>query len=122
MPKFADHTFLFASLLLNGISQIIMRWQMEGVTLPDPIPAKLLVAARLLLKPWVMAAAAITLASAVCWMITLSKFELSYAYPWTAALYAYMLAAGCLLFGEVVTPMKILGTAVIVLGVVIVTR
>ncbi|MDR1040206.1 MAG: hypothetical protein LBR80_08595 [Deltaproteobacteria bacterium] len=120
MPKPADHAYLLIAIALNGLSQIIMRWQMGGESLPEGLLAKIPAAARYLLKPWVLVAVAVSASSAVAWMVTLTKFELSYAYPFTAALYVYMLVAGFLLFGEALTTMRIIGTAVIVLGVVLV--
>jgi multidrug transporter EmrE-like cation transporter len=120
MPKTSDHAFLFMAIALNGLSQMIMRWQMGGETLPESLLAKIPAAMKLLLRPWVLVAVGVSFTSAVSWMIALTKFELSYAYPFTAALYVYMLGAGFLLFGEALTPMRIIGTAVIVLGVVMV--
>ncbi|MDR2340601.1 MAG: hypothetical protein LBF40_10815 [Deltaproteobacteria bacterium] len=50
------------------------------------------------------------------------KFELSYAYPWTSILYLYMLLAGYFLFGDIITTKKVIGSLVIVVGVVLIAR
>jgi drug/metabolite transporter (DMT)-like permease len=121
MTKPIDYSFLAITLLLNCLSQIIMRWQMAGEVLPEGILPKIPAALKLLFKPWVLVALFCTFVSGISWMITLTKFELSYAYPFTAALYALMLTAGWFFFGETVTPTRILGTTIIIFGVVLVS-
>jgi drug/metabolite transporter (DMT)-like permease len=123
MKSLNTHIILFIGIILAGLSQIIVRWQMSKVSdFPEPIFQRLLFFITLLFKPWILVAAVVTVFSAICWMITLMKFELSYAYPWTSLLYLYMLVAGYFLFGDVITAKKILGSLVIVLGVVLVAR
>jgi drug/metabolite transporter (DMT)-like permease len=89
---------------------------------PEPLFQKLLFLLSILFKPWILLAACITILSAICWMITLMKFELSYAYPWTSILYLYMLLAGYFLFGDIITTKKVIGSLVIVVGVVLIAR
>jgi drug/metabolite transporter (DMT)-like permease len=123
MKPVGSHLYLFASLFFAGLSQIIIRWQMSKVGEFPPIwTKKIAFAFALLLKPWIVAAVAVTAVSGLCWMVTLTKFEISYAYPWTSLLYLYMLVAGYFLFGDLMSSRKIFGTAVIIIGVYLISK
>lgn len=60
--------------------------------------------------------------SAVFWMTVLSRVDLSFAYPMVGFSYVVVLLFSALLLGEQVSPLRWLGTLVIVLGIVLVTR
>ncbi|MDR2386832.1 MAG: hypothetical protein LBE80_04505 [Deltaproteobacteria bacterium] len=121
MKNINTHFYLFSAIFLAGLSQIIIRWQMTRVgLLPTILSQKIYFFLGLLLNPWIVVAIISTLISALCWLVTLTKFELSYAYPFTSVLYLYMLLAGYFLFGDLLTVKKIMGTLVIVFGVYLV--
>jgi multidrug transporter EmrE-like cation transporter len=123
MQKLIDHSYLIVTILLAGVSQIIVRWQMGQMgPIPAPFSGKLLFVFHFLLRPWVYVSIAATFCSGVCWLITLSKFELSYAYPWTSLLYVYLLVAGLVFFGDTLTFNKVFGTAIIILGVYFIAK
>lgn len=67
--------------------------------------------------------------SAVCyvlsialWLVVLSKVDVSYAYPFLSIGYVLSAVAGHYLFAENVTPIRILGIAVICVGVILISR
>ncbi len=55
------------------------------------------------------------------WLILHRKFQLSFIYPFLSLNYFFSLFLGKILFGEDITLMKIIGSAVIVSGVIIIT-
>ena len=55
-------------------------------------------------------------------MLTLTKFDLSYAYPFTSLIFVIMLICGALFFEEPFTIHKLVGTILVVIGLFIVTR
>ncbi|MBN1122725.1 MAG: EamA family transporter [Anaerolineae bacterium] len=54
------------------------------------------------------------------WLVVLSRVELNVAYPVLALSYVFIPIAGMLFFGETVTPLRWLGIAIILAGVVVV--
>lgn len=60
--------------------------------------------------------------SVVVWIMALSRVEVSIAYPMLSIGYVVNAALAWWLFGEAVTPMRMLGIAVIIIGVFIVAR
>lgn len=60
--------------------------------------------------------------SVAVWILALTRVEVSVAYPMLSIGYVVNAAAAWYLFGEAVTPIRLLGIGVIILGVYIVAR
>ncbi|MFI3297983.1 MAG: SMR family transporter [bacterium] len=60
--------------------------------------------------------------SIVTWMMALSKFEVSYAYPFLSIGYILATVVGYFFLGESITISKIIGIGVICIGIVILSR
>jgi multidrug transporter EmrE-like cation transporter len=60
--------------------------------------------------------------SVVVWIMALSRVEVSVAYPMLSLGYVVNAALAWWLFGEAVTPMRMIGIAVIIVGVYLVAR
>jgi len=58
----------------------------------------------------------------VVWIMALSRVEVSIAYPLLSIGYVVNAIAAYYLFGEAVTPMRLTGIAIIIVGVWIVAR
>ena len=52
----------------------------------------------------------------------MTKFELSYAYPFTSLSFVLVLVASALFFREAITVPKVLGLALIVVGIILGSR
>ncbi|KAJ51586.1 multidrug transporter EmrE-like cation transporter [Clostridium tetanomorphum] len=60
--------------------------------------------------------------SFLLWIKVLSKVELSYAYPMVSLGYVLVMLFSYFIFKENITPLRILGIAFIILGVILVAR
>ncbi len=118
-----NHIYIFSTIFFTVYSQLIMRWQVSCAgSLPEGNYEKLLFIGNLLLNPWVLSSIVATFLAGVSWMLTMTKFEISYAYPWTALNFVLMLLLGVFLFNESFNLQKLVGTLVVVLGVVLIAR
>jgi len=77
---------------------------------------------RLALEPHIVGGIACYVVSVVVWIMALSRVEVSIAYPMLSIGYVVNAVAAYFLFGEAVTPLRLTGIAVIILGVFIVAR
>ena len=77
---------------------------------------------RVLLNPFIIAGIIGFALSMLVWLYVLSRLELSIAYPFVALNYVLILFASYFLLKETITPLKIMGVAVIVLGVYLISR
>lgn len=117
------HIYIAAMIVFTTYSQLVIRWKVGAAgALPDDVGGKLVFIMHLLLNPWVLSAIAATFVAGVAWMLALSKFELSYAYPYTGLIYILVMGAAALLFGDVITPGRVIGTLVTVAGLIIISK
>lgn len=77
---------------------------------------------KLLSTPYVMLGFVFYGLSAIMWMDVLSRMEFSRAFPMVALSYVFSLLIGFFLFHEVITGWRIMGVALIVIGVGLVAQ
>jgi drug/metabolite transporter (DMT)-like permease len=65
---------------------------------------------------------AIYLAGTIFWLAALSRVDLSFAYPFAGINYIVMLVASWLMFDEKITIGRVIGSFVIAIGVILVSR
>ncbi len=73
-------------------------------------------------NPYVIIGLTIYVGGTVFWLAALSRVDLSYAYPFASLSYVVMLVASWQLFSEDITPLRLLGTLVVCLGVFLISR
>jgi multidrug transporter EmrE-like cation transporter len=73
-------------------------------------------------EPHILGGLTCYVVSVVVWIMALSRVEVSIAYPMLSIGYVVNAAAAYYLFGEAVTPMRLLGIGIIIIGVYIVAR
>lgn len=123
MNRPLDHLYIFAMIAFTVYSQAIMRWQVGlAGALPVDAAGKAAFILRLLMNPWVLSSVAATFLAGVSWMLALTKFQLSYAYPFTGVIYALILILGAAVFRESISAGRVAGVAVVMLGVLIIAR
>jgi|tagenome__1003787_1003787.scaffolds.fasta_scaffold20212102_1 multidrug transporter EmrE-like cation transporter len=123
VSRASDHLYILATILFTVYSQLAMRWQV-GVAgeVPTDAIGKARFIATLLMNPWVLSGILATFLAGVSWMLTMTRFELGYAYPFVGLNYVLVLAASVLLFHESLSGSKILGTVLVIAGVVVISR
>ena len=115
------HAFLFLYIVFTVSSQLIMRWRIGAPALTED-GGRFGFVLGLLAMPWVWVAFACTFLAGVAWMLTLSRLELTYAFPFTGITFLVILLAGALMFGEHVSAGRIIGTLLVVAGLIVVVR
>lgn len=73
-------------------------------------------------SPWVVAGFGLYGLGAILWLYVLARLPLSAAYPFVGLGFLLTLALGVLALGESLSPIRILGTLLIALGCVCVSR
>lgn len=115
--------YILVAVSGSAIGQIMLKQGMNqfgAVTLSvGQLPSLLL---RLATNPWVLGGLALYACGTVFWVAALSRVDLSYAYPFASLSYVLMLLASWQLLDETVTLPRIVGTTIIALGVIVVSR
>ncbi|MDQ2807932.1 MAG: EamA family transporter [Chloroflexota bacterium] len=76
---------------------------------------------RIFTTPLILSGFAAIFGGALFWLVVLSKWDLSLAYPLLSISYIASLFVGALFLGENITPLRIMGVGVVVIGVVLLT-
>jgi multidrug transporter EmrE-like cation transporter len=118
-----SYTYVFGTVFFTVYGQIIIKWKMNEVgALPETIGAKTAVLVSMFLDPWILSACASAFLASLCWMAALSKFDLSYAYPFMSLSFILVFLFSAFVFHEPITVWKITGLVLIVSGIVIGAR
>ena len=124
MTYIVNHLYIFLSILFAVISQLIIKWKMHNYDLtqyPSMIE-KFSFAFSMLFNPYIILSILLTLLSGLSWMIAMTKFDISYAYPFTALGFVFILIFSALLFHEALTWYKAIGVLLIISGIFITSR
>jgi drug/metabolite transporter (DMT)-like permease len=122
MSWWQRHAYLLLYIAFTLLSQLIMRWRVGGVGTLAPGADRIGFVTGLLMMPWVWVAFACTFLAGIMWMLTLSRLDLTYAFPFTGITFLIILLAGAFVFGEPVSIGRIAGTLLVVAGLVVVVR
>jgi drug/metabolite transporter (DMT)-like permease len=77
---------------------------------------------RMVTNPFVIVGLGIYVLSVFFWLTALSRVDLSFAYPFASLSYVIMLLGSWLVFDEHITPLRLAGSAVIIVGVILISR
>jgi len=118
-----EFALVLTGVLLNAAAQLLLKAGTRAVgqfeySLANAVPVGMKLATNL---P-ILGGLACYVVSVGVWIMALSRVEVSIAYPMLSLGYVVNAFAAYWLFGEAVTPMRLLGIGVIILGVFIVAR
>jgi drug/metabolite transporter (DMT)-like permease len=114
--------YIFLTIFFTVYGQLIMKWQVDNQLAKNVHYGKAAFIAHLLFNPWVISSFIAAFLAAMAWILAISKSQLSYAYPFMSLSFVIVMMFSYLLFNETLNWQKIIGTFVIMLGVVIVSR
>jgi multidrug transporter EmrE-like cation transporter len=105
-------SFLLAGVLLNASAQLLLKAGTNAMPL----------GLRLALEPHILGGLACYAVSVVVWIIALSRVPVSMAYPMLSIGYVVNAIAAWQLLGESLSPLRLAGIGVIIVGVFMVAR
>ena len=105
-------TYILLAVLLGTAAQLLLK---AGTNAAPVGPG-------LALEPRILAGIGCYAVGLIVWILALSKTPVSVAYPMVSVGFALNALLAWWLLGEAVTPMRMLGIAVIIVGVVLVAR
>jgi len=118
-----DFVAIFVSIFLAVVGQLLLKMGMLrfgklSFSISNLAPQY----TRILLNPFVIAGLFGFFISMLVWLYVLSRMELSFAYPFVALNYVLILFGSYFLFKETISPLKMVGVVVIIIGVYLVAR
>lgn len=124
--KISAHFYLAMTIALSVYSQMVMKWRISGrfasLRIPEGVCSKVASLFNVLFDPFVFSGLAATFVSGLCWMATMSKLEIGYAYPLTSLGFVLVVILSHFLFGETLNVWRIFGVLLIVAGITIASQ
>lgn len=115
--------YIFGTIFFTVYGQIVLKWRISSVgSLPNEFIDKVIFLFKLLLDPFIFSGFASAFIASFFWMAAMTKFELSYAYPFMSGAFVLVFILSVVLFQEAITWQKILGLGLIVAGIIVTSR
>ena len=116
-------SLLMTGVLLNAGAQLLLKAGTNSVGVFEFSRDNIVpIGWKLATEPHIVGGLGCYVISVVVWVMALSRVEVSVAYPLLSVGYVVNALAAWYLFGEAVTPMRLAGIAIIIIGVCVVTR
>jgi drug/metabolite transporter (DMT)-like permease len=87
--------------------------------MPEQFLEKFVFLAKLLFDPFIVSGFVAAFIAALCWIAAMTKFDLSYAYPFMSITFIFVLFSSAFFFQEAITMLKIIGMVFIIAGIII---
>ena len=115
--------YILISVVASTIGQLLLKKGMNSLgSITLSVDQFLLTAWKMVTNPYVFIGLLIYVAGTVFWLAALSRVDLSYAFPFASLSYIVMLVASWMMFNEQISITRILGTLVIGIGVLLISR
>jgi multidrug transporter EmrE-like cation transporter len=116
-------TLILTGVLLNAAAQLLLKAGTNVLGAIGLVPGQIVATfISVALQPYILGGLACYVFSVAIWIVALSRVDVSIAYPMLSIGYVVNAIAAWHLFGESLTASRLLGIAVIIMGVVIISR
>jgi drug/metabolite transporter (DMT)-like permease len=114
---------LLIAISMSTTGELMLKTGMNQVGVLHLTPDQFVVTLiRAFTNPFVLAGFALIFGGSIFWLAVISRVELSWAYPMLSLGYVLVVLLSWLFLNESVTPLRLVGVAIICLGVFIVSR
>ena len=116
-------TYILVAVLASAAGQVLLKKGMLTLGALTISPSQLAgILWRMGTNPYVIVGLAIYVSGTVFWLAALSRVDLSYAYPFASLSYVVMLIVSWQVFNESISLLRLLGTLVVGVGVLLISR
>jgi multidrug transporter EmrE-like cation transporter len=122
--KLTPLVFILFSVCCSAVAQILLKQGMSQPGVQQMIQTGFLQLSsiRILFDPWVFGGLALYGAGALVWLAALARVEVSFAYPFVGLGFILVMILGYLFFDDNIGATRITGTALVVLGIALISR
>ena len=116
--------YIFFTLLFTVYGQLILKWRLSNLKLilPELVTDKLIYLIKLVLDPFIFSGFIAAFIASLFWMAAMTKFEITYAYPFMSLAPALVFLLGVFVLNESFTLGKVIGLIIIMLGIFITVK
>ena len=119
------YLYIFGTLFFTVYGQIILKWRIGKLGWQpntEGIGAAVVNYLRFLFDPLIFSGFISAFVASVFWMLAMTKFEITQAYPFMSISPALVFILGIWLLGETFSWGKVIGLALIIIGVIVTVK
>ena len=117
------YLYILGTIIFTVYGQLIIKWRISPYgPLPDRLIEKIQFLLHVLLDPYIISGFVAAFIASFFWMAAMTKFDLSFAYPFMSLAFVFVLIMSVVLFKEPLTIHKVIGILLIVLGIIITSK
>lgn len=117
--------YISGCVVFTVYGQLVLKWRMnlKGDALPEHTFEKLIYLIKLIIfDPFILSGLLSAFLASLFWMAAMTKFSLSFAYPFMSSAFVIVMIFSALLFGESLNAYKLFGTALIIAGMIVISQ
>jgi len=119
------YIYIFLTILFTVYGQLILKWRIVNLnwSLDTSSTANTIIGyIKFLIDPYILSGFVAAFIASLFWILAMTKFEITYAYPFMSLSPALVFLLGILVLGETFTMGKIVGLIVIIIGIIITVK
>lgn len=115
---------ILPTILLTSYSQLIVKWRVTALAAgTGETTSAAMRVVHYLLDPYIFSAFVFSFFSAIAWFYVAERYPVSIAFPtYVGVLFAVVTVGGALLLNETISAQHLVGLALILAGVVVISR
>lgn len=116
--------YICGCIFFTVYGQLILKWRMNmKPALPEGFAEKVIALVKVIIfDPFVLSGFISAFLASLFWMAAMTKFSISFAYPFMSLAFVFVMLGAALFFGESLNLTKVVGTLVIISGLVILSK
>jgi multidrug transporter EmrE-like cation transporter len=119
----AGYSYIFGTIVFTVAGQLLLKWRVGIKQVPEPLIDKLWFLIGLIFTDgFVFFGFCSAFVASVFWMAAMTKFPISYAYPFMTIALALVVVGSNVLLGEKITSLYLFGFTLIVAGLIVLTK
>lgn len=119
MTQIAAYRFIIMAIVFTVVGQLLIKSQaMHAGSLPASWPERVGFFMNLLFSFKIIAGLSSAVIAAFAWMLAMTRLPLSVGYPMMSLTYPLVFVLGWLLFGETISPWRVVGIGLILIGII----
>ena len=122
MIKFYNFLPIIFVIISTVTSQLILKWRVDSlIKKSEDTSNQIQLILKNIFDPYILLCFSLAFVAAISWIFTLTRFNLSSAYPYMALNFLFVIILSSLFFGEVLSTRNIIAAIFIIIGVALLT-
>lgn len=122
MVKFHNFLPIIFVIISTVTSQLILKWRVDTlIKRSEDTLDQIQLILKNIFDPYILLCFSLAFVATISWIFTLTRFNLSSAYPYMALNFLFVIFLGSLFFGEVLSIRNTIAAIFIIIGVALLT-